>query len=67
MYFISDTIIFDPEYNDLLDMNLISQYKKIIFSDYQLSKGICEAYENNNFNNFKLICSNFNQEVTNLP
>ena len=64
---ISDTIIFDPKYNDPLDMNLKSQYKKIIFSDYQLSEGICNAYENNIFNNFKWIGSYFNQEVTKLP
>ena len=63
MYSISDTIIFEPEYNDPLDINLISQYKKIIFSDYQLSDGICEAYGNNIFNNFKWIRSKFNQEV----
>ena len=49
-----------------LDINLISQYKKIIFSDYQLSEGICNAYENNIFNNFKRIGSYFNQEVTKL-
>ena len=67
MYCISDTIIFEPEYNKPLDINLISQYKKIIFSDYQLSEGICEAYKNNIFNNFKLIYSNFNQEVNMLP
>ena len=64
---ISDTIIFDPEYNDPLDINLISQYKKIIFSDYQLSDGICEAYGNNNFKNFNYIRSKFNQDVTQLP
>ena len=64
---ISDTIIFEPEYNEPLDINLISQYKKIIFSNYQLSEGICNAYENNIFNNFKLICSKFNQEVNMLP
>ena len=64
MYITSkDTIIFDFKYNDPLDINLISQYKKIIFSNYQLTDGICEAYENNIFNNFKLISSNFNQEV----
>ena len=63
MYFISDTIIFDPEYNDPSDINLISQYKKIIFSNYQLTDGICEAYGNNNFNNFYHIGSKFNQEV----
>ena len=67
MYPISDTIIFVPEYNDPLDINLISQYKKIIFSNYLLSEGICNAYENNIFNNFIWIGSKFNQEVTKLP
>ena len=66
MYITSkDTIIFEPKYNKLLDINLISQYKKIIFSNYQLSKGICKAYENNIFNNFNFSFSynRFNQEV----
>ena len=67
MYLISDTIIFEPQYNESLDINLISQYKKIIFSNYQLSDGICEAYGNNIFNNFKWIRSKFNQEVNLLP
>ena len=69
MYIISkDTIIFDPKYNEHLDINLISKYKKIIFSDYKLlSEGICNAYENNIFDNFKWIGSDFNQEVTKLP
>ena len=67
MYMISDTIIFDPKYNDPLDINLISQYKKIIFSDYQLSEGIYNAYENNIFNNFIWVGSYFNQKVNLLP
>ena len=61
-----DTIIFDPDYNEQLDMDLITQYKEIIFSDYKLSEGICEAYENNIFKNFKWIGSQFNQEVDHL-
>ena len=65
MYPISDTIIFHSEYNNPLDINLISQYKKIIFSNYQLNKGICEAYGNNIFKKF--IGSKFNQEVNKLP
>ena len=54
MYPISDTIIFDPEYNKPLDINLISQYKKIFFSNYVLNEDICNAYENNNFNNLEV-------------
>ena len=44
-----DTLIFDSIYNAPLNINLnylnpitltLTQYKKIIFSDYQLSEGI---------------------------
>ena len=33
----NDTIIFSSEYNEPLDINLLSQYKKVIFSNYELS------------------------------
>jgi len=41
-----DTIIFSPHYNELIDINLLSQYNKIIFSDYKLSEELFEKYEN---------------------
>ena len=58
----TDTIIFDPEYNKPLSLELNkANYKKIIFSDYELSDGLFEAYElNNNFSNFKKNISKFN-------
>ena len=41
-----DTIIFSPHYNESIDINLLSQYNKIIFSDYKLSEELFEKYEN---------------------
>ena len=41
-----DTIIFMPHYDELIDINLLSQYNKIIFSDYELSEELFEKYEN---------------------
>ena len=50
-----DSIIFDPKYNYELNIDLISQYKKIIFSDWELSKDIYNAYENNIISDWELI------------
>ena len=63
-----DTIIFNPRYNKPLDSKLLtlSKYKKIIFSDYELSSGIFEAYENENFKNLKFSTSDFNYPLSNL-
>ena len=36
----TDTIIFDSEFNEKLDINLISNYRKIIFSDYELNEKV---------------------------
>ena len=62
-----DTIIFSPEFDDLLDIELISNYKKLIFSNYILNDKLFEAYESNNFNNLKCRDSKFNELVNNLP
>ena len=43
------SIIFSPYYDGQLDSELTSQYKKIIFSDYELTDGIFETYENDKF------------------
>ncbi len=43
-----DTIIFSPEYDKPLNPELISNYKKIIFSNYELNDKLFEAYESNN-------------------
>ena len=36
----SDAIIFYPEFNDTLDEKLLSNYKRIIFSDYTFNEYI---------------------------
>jgi len=59
-----DTIIFSPEFNKSLDSELLTNYKKIIFSNYELSNNLFGAYENNNFRNLKwFYCSKFNQSL----
>ncbi len=35
-----DTIIFSPSFNDELDYKLLNDYKKIIFSDYELNSSL---------------------------
>ncbi len=62
-----DTIIFNPELNDELDIRLISNYAKLIFSDYALDEKLFEHYSNNNFKSLKYEGSKFNQDVSNLP
>ena len=67
-----DTIIFSPDFNDDLDIGLISNYAKLIFSNYTLDNKLFKAYENNDFhdNHFNGLyykCSKFNQKVNNLP
>ncbi len=63
----TDTIIFDYEFNTKLNIELISGYSKLIFSNYELNEQLFEHYLNNNFNNLKYIGSKFNQDVSNLP
>ncbi len=62
-----DTIIFDPEFNDELDVNLISNYTKLIFSDFALDEKLFEYYSNNNFKDLECIGSGFDQDVSKLP
>jgi hypothetical protein len=62
-----NTIIFDPEFNELLYINLISKYNKIIFSDYLLNDGVFEIYENNYNQKLFYHYSRFNQKVNHLP
>jgi len=45
-----DTIIFSPEYNKPLEPKLLLNYKKIIFSDYELNDTLFDAYKNSNLN-----------------
>ena len=58
-----DTIIFSPNYNVLTDVNLLSLYNKIIFSNYELNEELFEKYENLDFEYLKWIGSKFNQKV----
>ena len=55
-----DTIIFDPKYNEPLDISLIYNYTKLIFSDYALCDELFMSYENNNFDTIRFIGSYFN-------
>ena len=61
-----DTIIFSPYFNENLDINLISGYAKLIFSNYVLDDKLFEDYENNNFNSLRFKYSKFNQKVNKL-
>jgi len=58
-----ETIIFSPDFNKPLDPAFLSNYKKIIFSNYKLDDNLFEAYENNNFNDLIHISSKFNQSL----
>ena len=62
-----DTIIFDSEFNEELDTELISGFKKLIFSDYELNERLFEHYANNNFCGLKYEINKFNQDVSVLP
>ena len=77
----SDTIIFSTNFNNKLDIELLSNYTKIIFSDYPLvsekyaKKNLFIRYEIGDFSDFShrfstdvgLYDSLFNQEVNHLP
>ena len=52
----TNTIIISPEFNKVLTdeyIEIISNFNKVIFSDYELNNKLFEAYENNNFLNQK--------------
>src|SRR3990167_2681233 len=59
-----DTIIFAPEFNKSLDLELINKYKNLIFSNYALDNNLFDKYKKNTL---LYIISLFNQEVNNLP
>ena len=42
-----DTIIFAPEFNKSLDLELINKYKNLIFSNYTLDDDLFDKYKNN--------------------
>jgi len=60
-----DTIVFSPKFDKSLNCELLSNHKKIIFSDYELNNNLFDAYENNKFTDLGLICSSFDQPLTN--
>ena len=61
-----DIIIFDPSFNEELDPSLLTNYKRIIFSNYILKYNLFEGYENTHV--CKLYSSSqFNHTINNLP
>ena len=62
-----NTIIYAPSFNDELDNELLNNYKKIIFSDYNLNDGLFDAYDNYDFKYFEYQGNCFNQMIYNLP
>ena len=56
-------IIFSLNFNDKLDIEFLSNYKQIIFSNYELNDEIFNAYANNDFYYLNYICSEFNQSI----
>ena len=63
-----DTIIFEPKYNKELNIELISAYKKLIFSDFvSLNKILFDYYLNNVYGAIYYKQNMFNKDVSNLP
>jgi hypothetical protein len=60
-----DTIIFSPEFNLPLNPLILINYKKIIFSNYELTESLFDAYSNSNFSNKKMFSSSFNHPLLN--
>ena len=56
----NDTIIFHWKFNADLDIDLISNYTKLIFSDYELSNELFEHYANNDFCDLEYKGNRFN-------
>ena len=51
-------IIISPEYNEPLDAELLSHYKKIYFSNRELCNELFEYYENyKKFKDFNFTCT----------
>jgi hypothetical protein len=60
-----DTIIFSSKFKLPLNPLILINYKKIIFSDYEFTESLFDAYSNNNFSNEKWIGSKFNCPLSN--
>ena len=63
----NEIIIFSPDYNETLNTELLSNYKNIIFSNYELCWDLFDKYKNNIFNGLTLKFNVFNKPVDNLP
>ena len=57
-----NTLIISPHFNKLLDVEFISKYKNIIFSNFELKCELFEIYlcQNNNFTNLYYSRNTFN-------
>ena len=44
-----DIIIFNPDFNELININLLNLYNKIIFSNYKFNDDLFDKYTNKNF------------------
>ena len=62
-----DTIIFAPSYNEQLDLQLLTNYQRIIFSNYKLEDNLFDAYKNNKLKKLKYIESKFDRPIVTLP
>ena len=77
-----DTIIFDRLFNEQLDHELLTNYKQLIFSYYELNNDLFDIYEKfytynyyerykntmfDEFYKFKYLRSKFNHPVDSLP
>ena len=56
-------IIFSPYFNGELDIEFLSNYKQIIFSNYELNDELFDAYANNEFKNLKYIGSKYDLQI----
>jgi len=58
-----DTVVFSPEFNEKIDIKLLSIYKKVIFSNYELTDNLFDNYFHNDFDDCKWYSSLFNQKI----
>ena len=60
-------IIFSPDFNNQLDIEFLSKYKQIIFSDFifsnKLDETLFNAYANKDFKYLNYIGGIFNQKI----
>ena len=61
------TIIFNPYFNNEIKTELLLDFDKVIFSNYELNDNLFEAYELNNFNELNIASSSIFNLPINLP